>query len=395
MFKIQHVRNAFPLQPVSYSRLASYLECPGCALDQKRKRRSKGPKQFTSIHQGSLFGHGGPDARLVGTLLHALVTILHDSQGPIARGEVRNPLADEQALSHFLYHDALSLLKQTENMQLAIFFDGMLQNRKHFYREIVLPLQRYRQTLVETGDVIVEAMPHFQCKLLSTGKTFTGHPGWGGHVALVGEFDQIRLCKTPQHPEGVLTIVEFKKNLTSRKKWKTAEHLFLMPQEEEEAGKALDAQALDLPDEFHAFQLMVYWLAFQTRWDIMPRVKAVKGTMVDIAMPLQQELDLMIYNLQDGSRYRLCLDNQRTTLTALVSCIFYLDWAMKSGYARQVAEHECNRTKLLDLPDPPVQVGAGTIPAGLCYQLARDAFERFRSSIRWEKQEPVRTRRSG
>src|ERR1700740_561967 len=84
LFKIQRVSNPFPLRPVSFSRLSSYLECPGCALEQQRKRRAKEPRHFTDIHQGSLFAAREPDPRLVGTLLHAVVDLLHDPDGPVA-----------------------------------------------------------------------------------------------------------------------------------------------------------------------------------------------------------------------------------------------------------------------------------------------------------------------
>src|SRR6516162_7745483 len=78
LFKIQQVKNPYTLNPVSFSRLASYLECPSCALDRLRKRRPKEPQHFTRIHQSSLFSGHEPDARLLGTLLHLLVDLLHD-----------------------------------------------------------------------------------------------------------------------------------------------------------------------------------------------------------------------------------------------------------------------------------------------------------------------------
>src|SRR5215470_8279739 len=75
LFKIQQVKNPYTLNPVSFSRLANYLECPSCALDQRHKRRPKEPPHFTSVHQSSLFHGQEPDARLLGTLLHLLVNL--------------------------------------------------------------------------------------------------------------------------------------------------------------------------------------------------------------------------------------------------------------------------------------------------------------------------------
>jgi hypothetical protein len=72
VFKIQQVRNPFALSPVSFSALASYLECPGCALEQKRRRSPKEPKniavcarehslagQVVTIRWGWLVYYGG------------------------------------------------------------------------------------------------------------------------------------------------------------------------------------------------------------------------------------------------------------------------------------------------------------------------------------------------
>lgn len=134
-------------------------------------------------------------------------------------------------------------------------------------------------------------------------------------------------------------------------------------------------------------QLMVYWLAFQTRWDLVEMVRDAKGTLQDIAMPLQQKLELIIYNLNDGCQYQLLPSNHKEALLALIECIFYLDWAMKSGYARQSPEHHCQRTQLTAVPDHAiqVQVGSTALTAHECYLLAREAFKRFESTVKWEK----------
>src|SRR5215469_7650056 len=112
LFRIQRVSNPFPLKPVSFSRLSAYLECPSCALEQQRKRRSKEPKHFTDLHQTSLFAAREPDPRLVGTLLHAIVDLLHDSAGPLGEERQTVLLAYPDVLTRFIRHDLLSALRE-------------------------------------------------------------------------------------------------------------------------------------------------------------------------------------------------------------------------------------------------------------------------------------------
>ncbi|MBE3559149.1 MAG: PD-(D/E)XK nuclease family protein [Ktedonobacteraceae bacterium] len=381
LFKIQHVRNPFPLRPVSYSSLAAYLECPGCALDQRNKKRPREPRHFTTTHQTGLFSTGEPDPRLLGTLLHTLVNMLHEANGPLAREEQERLLSDADRLHSFIYHDALTTLRNAGKLKLAMFFDQLNCHPALLHRTVVAPLLRYQREIASTDSIIVAGAERFQFKLLSTRKTFAGHPDWGGYVGIVGEFDQIRLRSTLRGVR-VPVIVEFKKGLGRPKN--PATRAFLVPEEQEPVAGTNTPQ----PDVFHAMQLMIYWLAFQTRWDIQERVASARNALIDIPMPVQQDLDLVLYNLNDSYQYRLLSSDLSETLQALTECIFHLNWAMKSGYARQSPEHECMKTQLLEVPIQQVQVGYTAISAEECYSLAREAFSLFKKTIEWECMPP-------
>lgn len=382
LFKIQHVRNAFPLKPVSFSRLVSYLECPGCALDQKPARRKKEPKHFTNIHQAALFGGRQPDPRLVGTLLHQIINLLHDNRGPLTEEQRITLLTCPDALADFLSSDVLEALQLAERVKLAIFFDE-LRAYKHTLRRLVIePLLRYQQELVLSGARVFAISERFQFKLLSTSKTFAGHNDWGGEVALVGEFDQIRLRNIGSElaPGGMPAIIEFKTGLGKKKIWDTL-GLALEDGDTDEVSDGLIQ-----PGMAHALQLAIYWMAFQTRWDLLEYVQLVKGRSGEVPMSLDQNLDLILYNLQDGCQYQLTFANQSRALLALTNCIFHLNWAMKSGYALQVPDHECNKTTLLaEVPQCVVQVGYEAISAERCYELAKEAFLVFKDLVSWKK----------
>ncbi len=104
-------------------------------------------------------------------------------------------------------------------------------------------------------------------------------------------------------------------------------------------------------------------------------------------MPLHQQLELIIYNLNDGCRYQLLPTDHREALLALTECIFYLDWAMKSGYAQRTPEHNCKKTPLTEVPPHAIQVQVGytALTAQECYLLAREAWNRFKDTVRWKK----------
>lgn len=381
LFKIQRVSNPFPLRPVSFSRLASYLECPSCALEQQRKRRPKEPKHFTDVHQAGLFGSREPDPRLVGTLLHTIVNLLHDPQSPIEGERQKWLLADSDVLTSFIHHDLLGALQAAGKLGLAMFFDEICASEEVLRAAVIRPLLIYQQELVRTGSTVFAASERFQLKLLSTGKTFAGHRDWGGYVGLVGEFDQIRLRNGGEIKEKP-AIMEFKKGLGKKRSWdKVAAAL------EKDSAPALtspDSEELREPGLAHALQLMVYWLAFQTRWDVLERVLAARGYVEDLPMPLGQQLDLILYNLHDGSQYQLVPTDFQEALLAVTQCIFYVNWAMKSGYAWQAPEHNCGKTQLLsDVPTPLIQVGSSSLSAEICYQLARETFRRFSETVRW------------
>ncbi|HEX7737952.1 MAG TPA: PD-(D/E)XK nuclease family protein [Ktedonobacteraceae bacterium] len=387
LFKIQRVINPFPLRPISFSRLTSYLECPNCALEQQRRRGKREPRHFTTVHQASLFAAREPDPRLVGTLLHAVVDLLHDPQGPLEVEQQASLLVEPVVLTRFIRYELLDALREAGKLKLAMFFDE-IADCEELLRSVVLhPMLSYQRELRCTGSTVFAASERFQFKLLSTGKTFTDHRDWGGYVGLVGEFDQIRL-----HNRGDIrgrpAIMEFKKGLGKKRSWdKWGQAL-----ESEFGASVKSAQSDDLlePGLAHAFQLMVYWLAFQTRWDVMGRVLSARGQIDELAMSLYQELDLIIYNLHDGCQYQLVPTDFEAALLAVTNCIFYANWAMKSGYAWQSPEHDCGKTPLLsDVPNPQVQVGTSTISAEACYELAREAFQRFSATVCWCKLFPI------
>ena len=383
LFKIQRVSNPFPLRPVSFSRLTSYLECPSCALEQQRKRRAREPKHFTDIHQGSLFGSGEPDPRLVGTLLHAVVDLLHDPQGPVEAEQQSLLLTYPDVLTRFIRHDLLSALQAAGKLKLAMFFDEICAYEGTLQSTLIRPLLSYQQELLRTGSTVFAASERFQFKLLSTRNTFAGHSDWGGYVGLVGEFDQIRL-RTYGEIKDRPAIMEFKKGLGKKRSW---DKLYSALEGDESASAASPASdELVEPGLAHALQLMIYWLAFQTRWDVLGRVLTARGQIEDLSMPLRQELDLILYNLHDGCQYQLVPTDLREALLAITNCIFYLNWALKSGYVWQSPEHDCGKTRLLeDVPKPLIQVGSDALSAEKCYILAREAFQRFSETVRWQK----------
>jgi hypothetical protein len=378
LFKIQHVSNPFPLRPVSFSTLASYLECPGCALEMQRKRRAKEPKYFTNVFQGSLFGTGAPDPRQVGTLLHAIINLLHDPQGPVRPEQRALLLRYPDVLTRFIRYDLLSALQEAGKIKLAIFLDEMHGYDGTLRKAVIEPLLRYQHELARTRTTVFAGSERFQFKLLSTKNTFANHLDWGGYVGLVGEFDQIRLRRSSEGMRSA--IMEFKKGLGKKRSW---DKLYAPQRDEYELAPSDD---LTEPGLAHALQLMIYWMAFQTRWDVMGPMLASRGRVEDLRMPLQQELDLILYDLNDGSQYQLVPTDLQQTLVALTNCIFHLNWAMKSGYICQSPEHDCGKTQLLaEMPGAPVPVGYSTLPADQCYRLARKAFQEFSTTIRWQK----------
>lgn len=379
LFKIQQVRNPYTLNPVSFSGLASYLECPSCALDQRRKRRSKEPQHYTTVRQSTLFSGHEPDARLLGTLLHALVNVFHDPNGPLSRQQQEVLLANTGRLGAFLRDgDALAALRNAGKLRLAMFFDELSCRKKWFVSHLLVPLLRYQRELAVTGDRVLAHSERFQFKLLSTNNTFQQHADWGGYVGIVGEFDQVRMRFT-DNAQGVPAIIEFKKGLGRKKSRATTLFPGTLFQEEPETS-----ENVDLPSDAHALQLMVYWLAFQTRWDILEHINALKGRVQDISMPIQQSLDLIIYNLEDGYQYQLLSADFQESLTSLIHCIFHLNWAMKSGYARRSFTHDCRKTQLIEAPIVQIPVGYQCISSEECYVLAKEAFERFRQTIIWK-----------
>jgi hypothetical protein len=382
LFKVQRVSNPFPLKPISFSRLNSYLECPSCALEQQqRRRRTKEPRHFTDVHQASLFTSREPDPRLVGTLLHAIVDLLHDPAGPLGEDEQAILLTYPDVLTRFIRHDLLSTLQAAGQLKLAMFFDEICACEVTLRRALIEPLLGYQQELLRSRATVFAASERFQLKLLSTGKTFADHCDWGGYVGLVGEFDQIRLRNCDEVRGGRPAIIEFKKGLGKKRGW---DKWFAALKGEEMWDESF--HELTEPSLAHALQLMVYWLAFQTRWDIKARVQATRGQLEELSMPLQQELDLIIYNLQDSSQYQLIPTDFQSALVAVVNCIFYVNWAMKSGYAWQAPEHDCGKTQLLtDVPKPLVQVGYSALSAEECYTRAREAFLDFCETVWWRK----------
>lgn len=385
LFKIQHIRNPFVLNPVSYSTLASYLECPCCSLEQRRRRRPKEPKQFTTVRQQGLFSGGEPDPRLVGTLLHTLINLLHEPKGALSEEQQASLLTHPSELVDFLHTEALSALQAAGKLRLAMFYAELCAHEGRFYTLIIHPLLLYQRELAITGATVLATSERFQLKLLSTRHTFEGHTDWGGHVGLVGEFDQVRMLRLEQG--GSVSqrpaIIEFKKGLGVRKrKNEPLPGLFAGLAEKQERDEKYTAK--EQPNEFHAMQLMVYWLAFQTRWNVLDYIKTEKGMLEDIRMSLHQELDLIIYNLNDSCQYRLCPTNFQSALQAVTNCIFYLDWALKSGYAVQAPDHDCAKTSPLAVPNPRIQVGNAMLTSEECYAHARASFAAFKNTIQWE-----------
>jgi len=315
-----------------------------------------------------------------------LVNFLHDPNGLLAKEQQEALLADPDVLVHFIRHDVLTLLQETGKLNLAMFFDELCSDRGTLYTTVIAPMLSYQREFVSTGAIVLAASERFQFKLLSTRNTFTGHPDWGGYVALVGEFDQVRLHNigSASFPDGIPAIMEFKKGLGGKDKQKPSS-LTLFAEQMEGNGEANASPSGALPSVSHAMQLMIYWMAFQTRWDVFEKVVEAKGILEDIRMPLHQQLDLVIYNLNDGCQYKLLPSDHEEALIALTNCIFHLNWAMKSGYAWHSSEHDCNKKQLVELPDRPVQVGYTAISAQECYLLARRAFDRFKDTVRWKE----------
>jgi hypothetical protein len=382
LFKIQRVHNAFPLKPVSFSSLATYLECPGCALDQRRKKRPKEPKHFTHVHQDTLFLQKQPDPRLVGTLLHQIINLLHDSHGVLSEEQRSTLLTSPDMLTSFVQHDLLQVLQSIEKLKMAMFFDELSGNERLLQTLVLSPLLRYQREIAVSGSTVFAISERFQFKLASTRKTFTGHTDWGGDVALVGEFDQIRLRNVGDvlTPEGIPAIFEFKMGLGKKKSWDKLSSVL------DDDPVSTSSDELTQPGIGHAFQLAIYWMAFQTRWDLLEHVMLARGRGEDVRMQFEQDLDLILYNLRDGNQYQLLFVDRPRALQALTNCIFHLNWAMKSGYAWQAPEHECGKTHLLeDVPQQAIQVGYRAISAQECYLLAREAFHIFKEMIYWRK----------
>ena len=101
-------------------------------------------------------------------------------------------------------------------------------------------------------------------------------------------------------------------------------------------------------------------------------------------MPIEQGLDLIIYNLEDGCQYQLLCTDLLESLTALIHCIFHLNWAMKNGYAGKSSEHDCRKTQLVEAPIVQIPVGYQSISSAECYLFAREAFQRFKRTITWK-----------
>lgn len=263
-----------------------------------------------------------------------------------------------------------------------MFFHELSADEETLRSELLIPLLRYQQELVSSGSQVFAIAERFQCKLLSTGKTFPEHRDWGGDVALVGEFDQIRLRKIGDARAwgGRPAIIEFKTGLGKRKSWDIPSAML------KSKGVSTSSNELTQPGMIHAFQLAIYWLAFQTRWDVLEQMLIAKGRGEHVRMSFQQDLDLILYNLHDGCQYQLLFTDAPKALQALTNCIFYLNWAMKNGYAKQTSEHACRKTALLqEVPIRLVQVGHTSISSEECYLLAQIAFDIFKEAVRWRK----------
>ncbi len=347
---------------------------------RKRKRAPKEPTQYPILQQTSLFSSGIPDARAIGTLLHTLINFLHTPHGPLSREAQKLLLAEPEPLARFIRRDFHSILQQEGKISLALALRDLHFDAKLLTNSLVTPMLRYQRELANTNAQVFGVAERFQLKLSSTRNTFREHSGRGGYVGLIGEFDQIRLrhAQSDALERGTPAIIEFKKSLGWRKN----------EEEQKDGSKDTFAQDSMQPTEFHAMQLLIYWLAFQTLWDTEEFVRSQKGMLQEIPMSLQQPLELIIYNFYDGNQYQLVPSDYKGALQALIECIFYLDWAMKSGYALQSPEHSCQRAApLTEMPDHAVQVQVGEtyLPARECYLLAKAAFERFQSTIRWKK----------
>ncbi len=388
LFKIQRVKNPFVLSPVSYSSLASYLECPWCMISQKRKKRTKEPTQITPVRQTTLFGGGRPDPRMVGTLLHTVVNFLHDEKGPLDLEKRSRLLTNSDVLARFIRQELFCTLQQAGKMNLAVFFNELKYQSETLHTMVTTPLIRYQRELAASETTVFAAAERFQCKLLSTKNTFAGHPDWGGYVCLIGEFDQVRVRNGKNTKDGgIPAIIEFKKGLGGTKPKKAAPlpGLFAELNEAEVEEESMASPIVE-PTVAHAMQLMTYWIAMQTRWAIRTHFIETRGILQEIPMRFDQQIELILYNLNDGCQYQLEPSSYQEALSALIECIFLLNWAMKSGYAWQSPEHECRRAQLTELPAHAIQVQVGNeaLTGQECYLLAKAAFERFKATVSWK-----------
>lgn len=316
--------------------------------------------------------------------MHTTINLLHALDSPLSPAQKTALLQDSDALIDFVQRDLVVTLQQAGKIQLAMFFNELKQHPSLLRTSLMTPLLHYQRELLTTQTTVFSAAERFQCKILSTSSTFASYPDRGGYVALVGEFDQIRLRTrgTGSSTEDIPIIVEFKKGLGGAKRAQTQ----LFEEAIEENEDTSEAHPM-LPTVSHAMQLMIYWLAFQTRWDLTEHMQITRGMQQEIVMPLEQKLELVLYNLSDGCQYQLHPTDHKVAVTALVECIFYLDWALKSGYMAPSPDHHCQGSPLTEVAPETmqVQVGHTTISAQECYQLARAAFERFQLTICWER----------
>jgi hypothetical protein len=340
----------------------------------------KGLAQYPIVQQSSLFGPGPPDARAIGTLLHTIINYLHASNGLLSAEKQTLLLSKPEMLDRFIRRDLHSLLQRDGKIQLALTLHDLHYDARLLARSLIEPMMRYSRELVDNRAVVFGVAERFQVKLSSTRNTFANFPGRGGYVGLIGEFDQIRLFRgrDGSAPRGVPAIIEFKKSLGWRKKAEDEVSL------EGEGELVAHVQ----PTAFHAMQLMIYWLAFQSLWDTEEFVRNQRGMATELPMQLSQSLDMILYNFYDGSQYRLIPTDNKEALLSLIECVFYLDWSLKSGYSYQSPAHDCQRTApLTELPEHAIQVQVGEtlLPAKECYLLALAAFERFKATITWEQ----------
>ncbi len=346
---------------------------------RKRKKAPKELARYPIVQQSSLFGPGPPDARAIGTLLHTLLNYLHASNSPLPKEKQALLLSRPELLDHFIRRELHSTLQQQGKINLALVLHDLQYDARLLSNSLIEPILRYQRELATNETAVFGVAERFQVKLSSTRNTFAGLPGRGGYVGLIGEFDQIRLRKGQDNPasSGIPAIIEFKKSLG----WKSKETTSTIERDD-------NASHDGLPTEFHAMQLMIYWLAFQTLWDTEEFVRKQRGMLSEMSMLLQQSLEMIIYNFYDGSQYQLLPGDHKAALLALIECIFYLDWSLKSGYAFQSPEHSCQYTApLTEMPEhaTQVQVGETLLPAKECFLLARAAFDRFKATIRWER----------